>query len=299
MRKRETGNDQPLGGLQADEMGFGKTVMMLATMVANQPGSEDSKCTLIVCTPALLTQWMDELIKHVESGIFPQVIRYQSSTGIAVFGHQCESYMANANVVLTTYQEILRSYPKYKPPKEIILPESKLKWWTEAYNKNRGLLHRIHFFRIILDEAQAIKNHKSQTSIACRGLMAKHRWAISGTPIQNIMEELYPFFKFLRVKHTGTFDVFKENFCDRDSEDSKFRLHSFLKKFMIRRNHKNTLFGAPLVKLPEISQATYTIDFNVVERAIYEIVKTRYIKRINNRSKEGTLEKSYRNVLVG
>lgn len=68
---------------------------------------------------------------------------------------------------------------------------------------------------------------------------------------------------------------------------------------MIRRNHKNTLFGAPLVKLPEISQATYTIDFNVVERAIYEIVKTRYIKRINNRSKEGTLEKSYRNVLVG
>lgn len=199
--------------------------------------------------------------------------------------------------LITPTSKVVKSYPKYKPPKEIVIPEMKEAWWTKAYEENRDLLHRIHFYRVVLDEAQAIKNHGSHTSKACRALMCKHRWALSGTPIQNSVEELYPYFKFFRVQHTGSFEVFKENFCGED-KDSQDRLQCMLKQFLIRRTYKNQLFGAPILKLPEITQKTYSIEFNAVERTIYEAVSKRYIQHINNRSRAGTLEKSYRNVLT-
>lgn len=234
-----------------------------------------------------------------------------------MFGRRSESIISKASVVLTTYQEashkslnracyfeadnvklkVVKSYPKYNPPKEIVLPEMKEAWWKAAYEENRDLLHKIHFYRVILDEAQAIKNHESQTSKACRALMCKHRWALSGTPIQNKVDELYPYFKFFRVKHTGSFEVFKENFCGED-EGSQNRLSCMLKQLMIRRTYKNQIFGAPILKLPEITQKTYSIEFNAVERIIYEAVNKRFIRHINNRSRAGTLEKSYRNVMT-
>lgn len=299
MRERETGTVHPLGGLQADQMGFGKTVMMIATILANPPGPHDSKCTLIVCTPAILTQWMDEISLHVEHGVLPHIFRFQASTCLATFGKNCEPVLSNANIILTTYQEVVRSYPRHKFPKGLTTAEQKENWWKGIYERKRGILHKIHFFRVVLDEAQAIKNHKSFTSIACRALMAKHRWALSGTPIFNTLEELYPYFKFLRVNHTGNFEVFQENFCNSDNEDSMPRLHTFLKQLMLRRTHKHQLFGAPIVPMPRNTQVTLTIEFNSVERAIYEAYKKNAIEIINTNSRAGTLEKIYSNVLVG
>ena len=299
MHENETGTIEPLGGLQADVMGLGKTVMMIATILANPPGPNDSKCTLIVCTPSLLAQWMDEIEKHVEKGVFPQIIRYQASTSEVTFGRNIETALKNANIILTSYQEVVKSYPRYRPPKHLKTAEQVQSWWEPILLKQRGLLHKIHFFRVVLDEAQAIKNHKSYTSVACRALMAKHRWALSGTPIHNSVEELYPYFKFLRVKFTGDFDSFKTNFCDSNNSDSVRRLHTFLKRFMIRRTYKSKFLGAPIVTLPKNTQHTRIIEFNCVERAIYETVKHRYIEIINEDLRAGTLEKSYTHVLVG
>ena len=299
MHERETGNDQPLGGLQADEMGFGKTVMMIAAILANPPGPNDSKCTLIVCTPALLTQWINEIERHVEEGILPEVIRYQESPTMLMYGRNSESKISKANIVLTTYQEVVRSYPKSSPPQKFTTAEESRSWWMPIWQKQRGLLHRIPFFRVVLDEAQFIKNYKSQTSIACRALMSKHRWAMSGTPIYNTIGELFPYFRFLRLKHTGTFDEFQKNFCNLKIPDSLPRIHAFLKQIMTRRTHKDRLFGAPLVVMPENHQATVSIEFNLVERAIYERLQRRYIEVINNHSRAGMLEKSYHHMLVG
>ena len=67
---------------------------------------------------------------------------------------------------------------------------------------------------------------------------------------------------------------------------------------MIRRTIKDQLFGSPIVKLPRIDEKTHFIEFNVVERVIYEAVKNRYIEQINHESRAGTLEKSQRNVLT-
>ena len=71
-----------------------------------------------------------------------------------------------------------------------------------------------------------------------------------------------------------------------------------LLEFMLRRTHGDEMFGAPLLKLPSAHQSTYFVDFNAVERSIYEIVRDRFTKKINARSKNGELKKSYSNAMV-
>ncbi|KAK5124089.1 hypothetical protein LTR16_003635, partial [Cryomyces antarcticus] len=122
MRERELDSEPPFGGLNADEMGFGKTVMMIASMVANKPGpDEPNKTTLIVATPALLMQWYNELIKFTDSGSLGRIIIY--TRGPKIFGPESFEVMMgvlkDADIVLTTYPEVQMSYPKYKPPEEL------------------------------------------------------------------------------------------------------------------------------------------------------------------------------------
>ena len=113
MRERELAFDGIGGGIQADQMGLGKTIMMIATMISNQPSSDDPKCTLIVTTAGLVDQWMKELRKHVDEGVFSSVLRYQYSMGKETFGASLEKTITHTSVALTTYGEVSRSYPKY------------------------------------------------------------------------------------------------------------------------------------------------------------------------------------------
>ena len=209
MRNRENGVDQPLGGICADEMGFGKTVMMIANILDGRPAPKDEiKTTLIVATPPLVTQWMREIELHCEPGMMGEVIRYHA--GARLVSNNTVESLKRSNIILTTYSEVYKSYPKCEYPEELTTQASKETWWKEYFEKHKGPLHRIMFHRVVLDEAQVIKNHQSRTSIACRGLAARHRWAISGTPILNKMEEFFPYLAFLRVKNTGSFETFKK-----------------------------------------------------------------------------------------
>ena len=178
----------------------------------------------------------------------------------------------------------------------------------------RSQIQDIDQYLMCVTEAQVIKNHRSQTSIACRGLMAKHRWAISATPILNEIPELYPYFKFLRLPYTGSYAVFKQNFCVEDSDVCNQRLHSILDQILIRRTYKSQLFELPIIQMPATHQDTITLEFNPVERKIYDIIHRRFIRAINKWvlpcgasmmllskcrfSAEGHLEQSARLVLV-
>ena len=110
---------------------------------------------------------------------------------------------------------------------------------------------------------------------------SRHRWAVTATPIPNSVEEFYPYFKFLQIKETGTFKTFKSNFCNPDDKACTRRLHAMLQQWMIRRLKSDTLLGAPIIKLPPSHQTTVIIDFNAVERIIYDKVYNRYIRAIN------------------
>ena len=202
------------------------------------------------------------------------------------------------DIILTTYGEIINSFPKFNPPQEFVTFTAKREWFKQHLEQRRGLLHRLNFYRIVLDEAQVIKNYLSQTSQAVRALEAKFRWAISGTPILNSVDELYPYFKFLRVKYSGSIEVFRRNFCERGSDICNARVQALLKSFMIRRTHNDTLMGQKLVILPENHVRTVHVDFMRVERAVYDVIRKRFVERINSYSKAGNIKLKYNNVLT-
>ena len=126
----------------------------------------------------------------------------------------------------------------------------------------------------------------------------KYRWALSGTPIQNSLEEFFPYFAFLKVEHTGTFETFKRNFCKKGSALARDRLQVFLQKIMVRRTHKDELFGAPILKLPQINHETVEVEFNEVERSIYRIVESRFVNKIRAYARADAIDKSYQRVFV-
>jgi SNF2 family DNA or RNA helicase len=297
MRRREGAEEEPRGGLMADQMGLGKTLMMLANIVNGlPPANAPVRTTLLVASPNLLTQWDREVNTHTAEKPGLKVMFYRAGTRLD--SNQVFEILRQHDIVLTTYSEVMRSYPKNEPPVECHTTEQKLAWWKETYEKGRGVLHRMQFFRIVLDEAQAIKNHTGRTSIACRALMAYHRWALSGTPILNSLTELYPYFKFLNVPHTGSFKIFKNNYCDKHNPENAERLLLRLNQFMIRRTHSDVMFGAPILKLPRATQVTHWCEFNSIERSIYDIVCHRFAECINTWSSRGELEKSYSNAMV-
>lgn len=156
----------------------------------------------------------------------------------------------------------------------------------------------VKFHRIILDEAQAIKNHESRTSKCCRQLSAKYKWVLSGTPLSNRMEELFPYFHFLGVEGSSTFGQFQHNYAKRNDKTMQ-RLDTMLRAVMIRRTGSSRLFGAPLVSLPALDHQTVIIDFNPVERTIYTVVRQRFISRINDWSRSNNkITQISKNILV-
>ncbi|PIA88970.1 DNA repair protein RAD5 [Cercospora beticola] len=310
MRKRENELHEPRGGILADEMGLGKTVMMLANIINGKSSNPQQKCTLIVASPALCNQWEAEIQKHTLSKNNDRHVEHAIKHGIKVVvqhraGHRISSNadivrerIVEADICLTTYGEICKSYPKPQVPAHLVTAAQKDAWWKDHYEKEKGVFHRLKFHRVVLDEAQAIKNHKGHTSLACRAVQATHYWAITGTPIMNRLTEFYPYFKFLREPNTGSFRIFKENFCTPDDPDGTARLAVFLRKIMIRRTHLDTLFGAKLVDLPQPKQTVVWLSFNETERQIYEIVRARFIQRINTISKNenGVLVQHYNHI---
>jgi len=302
MRKRENAKQAPRGGILGDEMGLGKTIMMLCNIVNGKP-LHATKChtTLIVASAALVSQWRQEIADKVHTdrekkyGI-GRVKEYHASAQIK--SNQELEELQECDIVLTTYTQVQKSYPKSEIPAKYTTAQQKAEWWKNHYEKERGALHRIEWHRVVLDEAHVIKNHKSLTSVACRALDAKHHWAMSGTIILNRVDEFYSTFKFLREPHTGTLKLFRNNFCSFNDPSGLEKLDVFLRKFMIRRTHLDTFFNARLLDLPQPKQTILWLDFNEIERNVYEIVKARFITRINSFSKSGDLDKQYGYVFV-
>ena len=299
LRDRENGGTKPHGGMVCDEMGFGKTITMLANILDGKPDPQSPvRTTLIVATPSLLGQWMDEIDKHFEPGVMGRVLRYHS--GARLHSNDPIGDLKSYDIILTTYAEVRQSYPVYKPPMHLISEQAKNKWWQEFYREKVGYLHQIKFFRVILDEAQAIKNYQSLTSTACRQLIAHYKWCISGTPVQNYVDELYSYFSFLRVPHTGDFSTFSHNYLESRTSHSMVnteKLSKMLQAILLRRTHVDQILNAPIVVLPGIEHDTVLLEFNEVERAIYKLIKSKFINVINSYSKSGTLNTQYRNVL--
>lgn len=294
MCDRENSAQRPFGGMLCDDMGLGKTIQTIACMVDRRPPqSAKHKTTLIVVPANLMTQWLDEIGKHTNKA-FDRVLVYRSGNRPMTLDPVADLEACDA--VITSYNEVSRSYPRCKPPAHLTTDAMKDAWWYEYYDKHRGTLHRMYFYRIVLDEAHYIKTHNSRQSLACRALAGQHRWCLTGTPIQNGLDEFYPYFSFLKVKNTGDQQTFVKNYCKKGSRVTMDRLKTILAQVMLRRTHRDKFMNRPILSLPKLQEKTTEVEFNKVERAIYTIVRNRFLSRIN--CLPGPLAKNHRNIFV-
>ncbi|KAM1033287.1 hypothetical protein TB2_036290 [Malus domestica] len=279
--------------------------------------------TLVVCPTSVLRQWAEELQNKVTEKANLSVLVY----------HGCNRTrdpleLAKHDVVLTTYSIVSMEVPKqplvddddeekgkrdeYDGPHY----SKKRKYPQNSANKGskskKGLesavldsvarpLAKVAWFRVVLDEAQSIKNHRTQVARACWGLRAKRRWCLSGTPIQNAIDDLYSYFRFLKY---DPYAVYK-SFCstikvpiNRNPTKGYRKLQAVLKTIMLRRTKGTLLDGEPIITLPPKSIELKRVEFSKEERDFYSRLEADSRAQFEEYAAAGTVKQNYVNILL-
>lgn len=303
LQSRELPESPVTGGLLCDDMGLGKTVQSIALILTRQydkkilkehdalvaEGDSDMllkkksnsndkaekvdkeetkekvkkiyKSTLVIAPVALATQWADEI--KTKAPQLKVTVHYGKSRA------ESSSELKKYDVVISTYQ--------------ILMGE----WQSE------GPLFDRRWWRIILDEAHTIKNKDSKTAKACFALEAYSRWCLTGTPVQNNINELFSFIKFLKVSPMDNYkfwtDQIAKPMADGAGLTAMHRLQGILKGIMLRRTKdvlKKTNIG-----LPKRTVHRELLEFSPNERQVYDLISSRIGGKIASIAESG--KKSY------
>ncbi|KAI1103966.1 SNF2 family N-terminal domain-containing protein [Jackrogersella minutella] len=234
------------GGLLADEMGLGKTLTTLALVATssnNENENSGTHMTLIVCPMTTITCWQDQIERHFKKGS----LTYQVYHGSAK--DDDAAALRKFHVVITTYDTLRTGLPA-------------------------GLLHSIDWHRVVLDEAHIVRNRTTKIFQAVNTLKAKHRWCLTGTPIQNRLEDLGSLVEFLKVDPFDNPRAFRDTFLnsvDNDKQRRWERLRLLVKSISLRRTKK--VLDADL-KLPLRRETVQWVNMDDEEKAIYDLVQT-------------------------
>jgi hypothetical protein len=202
--KKERGSTK--GGILADAMGLGKTIQALALICANPSTNPACKTTLIIAPVALMRQWEDEIERHVHPRHRLSVHLYHGNGKNADFAR-----LRQYDIVLTTFGSLTSEYKQRESSKEAMLNDQELRnpsMRRKAKDRLALLGQECMWYRIIIDEAHNIKNRNSKASKACADLMAKHRLCMTGTPMMNSVDELFPLLRFLKAEPYCTWTKF-------------------------------------------------------------------------------------------
>ncbi|KAJ5496418.1 hypothetical protein N7463_008405 [Penicillium fimorum] len=271
MRDRENSEEEPNGGLLCDEMGLGKTLTALATIAQENFTVRSKVPTLIIVPRSLASQWIDQVSLHCVKRISDDILEHYpgSRTG----QKDVVKAMNKRLIVITTYEEVCSSHPRLKIPVTIRSPEEREAWREEEYESRAGPLHKVEWHRIILDEAHLIKNKNSATSIAVRALKGKFKWAMSGTPLHNGVEELYPYLHFIYTSQRMEYKSFLRKYSNGLDEILETVLH--------RSTYTTRILGKPIVTLPGISNRVVEVELCPAERLLYREIQDLGIAMIN------------------
>jgi len=226
------------GGILADDMGLGKTIQVLALLQSRRARRQSKGPSLIVVPRSLVFNWIQEAEK------FCPRLRVLDYTGTG--RHMTRDDFPDYDLIVTTYGTLR----------------------TDIVD-----LSQVLFDYVILDEAQAIKNADSQAAKAARLLHGRHRLAMSGTPIENHLGELWSIFEFLNPGMLGTASVFKKHASGASAADEGARslLARALRPFILRRTKKQVVED-----LPDKVEQTLFCDLEPEQRQIYEELKAHY-----------------------
>lgn len=207
MRSME--DSEKKGGILADDMGLGKTIQAIALMVTHRPTDRERWPTLIVAPVSLMQQWKRETQRMLKRG------RHQMSAYILHGDRSKRSFtdLKQYDVVLTTYGTLASEYKR----KEKYEQDEREGRNAVDFNTRKNTLPVLgpisKWHRVILDEAQCIKNRNTKSAQAACRLNATYRWCMSGTPMMNNVEELHSLLRFLRVRPYNSLEKF--NFVRR------------------------------------------------------------------------------------
>ncbi len=243
-----------LGGILADDMGLGKTVQVL-TLIKSLP---DDGPALVVCPRTLLYNWAAEIEK------FYPGTRFLIYHGSPEERERLRNDFYKEQIIITTY---------------------------DIVNRDQKAFQEFRFNYCILDEAQHIKNHQSQRSKMIKKIRTRYRLVITGTPIENSLDELWSIFDFLMPGYLGSKQKFTSQYVTPLKKDGGKEVLHLLKlkvgPFILRRRKEEVLRELPekvisfqKVFMTKLQEDTY--------RAILEQAKQEVLESISNKGLEGS-----------
>jgi superfamily II DNA or RNA helicase len=248
------------GGCLADDMGVGKTAQVLALLETRRElraAGELLNPSLVVMPRSLVFNWKQEAER------FTPQLRVLDYTGLA---RSSEDFSA-ADVVLTTYGTLRRDALRLKD---------------------------LQFDYVILDEAQAVKNAGTESAKAVRLLRGSHRLALSGTPVENHLGELWALFEFLNPGMLGAASVFRlaGEEAHKPGEETRQMLAGALRPFILRRTKEQVAR-----ELPSKTEQTVYCEMKPVQRKLYNELRQHYQNALLHRIDSQGMAKSKIQVL--
>lgn len=244
--------DNNLNGCLADDMGLGKTLQTIGMLNLVYPA--ERKPTLLVMPRSLLFNWQNEVERFSPR---LKVYTYYGNT-------RDMSEALRHQLILTTYAIVRNDIETFKEQQ---------------------------FHYIILDESQNIKNVSAQSTQAIYMLKAEHRLALSGTPIENNLTELYSLFRFLNPTMFGTLDDFNQRYTNpiqkEGDNDAMLSLRRKIFPFMLRRLKRDVLKD-----LPDRIDKTLYVEMNPDQARFYEQRRIYYKEQVGRHIQAEGVQKS-------
>lgn len=223
------------GGILADDMGLGKTLQMISVLLAAKE-NEQSGTALIVSPASLVYNWKEEFAKFAPMLNVTLVVGNQDERADIIHNYQ------DSDVLVTSYDLLKRDIAEYEGTK---------------------------FTYQVLDEAQYIKNHSTAAAKSVKLINSKHRYALTGTPIENRLSELWSIFDYLMPGFLYGYDTFRKQFetpivkCKEDVASE--RLKKMVAPFILRR-----LKGDVLKDLPDKMEEVRYARLEAEQQQLYD-----------------------------
>lgn len=313
-------------GKQTEETSDSKPISEVSASLPEFRRRRPAAGTLVVCPASVLRQWARELDEKVSEEAKLSVCLYHGGSRT-----KDPVELAKYDVVLTTYSIVTNEVPKQplvdddegderngekyglssefsvnkkrKKPSNVSKRGKKGRKGIDSssIDYDCGPLARVGWFRVILDEAQTIKNHRTQVARACCSLRAKRRWCLSGTPIQNAIDDLYSYFRFLKYDPYAVYKSFYNTIkvpISRNSVHGYKKLQAVLRAIMLRRTKGTLIDGTPIINLPPKTICLSKVDFSSEERAFYSKLEADSRSQFKEYAAAGTVNQNYANILL-
>lgn len=272
------------GGILADEMGLGKTLQMIALVKSLRDSGQLGGPVLVVCPASLVFNWADEFARFAPdvpvcalegSRAHREALLFRATQGIdegRVLG--CGD---DAGEDARTTGERIAGASSADVPCVIVA----------SYDRVRidgAQLARVEWGLVVLDEAQYIKNHATISARSVKSLDALHRFALTGTPIENRLSELWSIFDFLMPGLLSTYESFRSRYeqpiLDGD-ERALERLQALVGHFIMRRMKQDVL-----TDLPDKDESIVYTQLEDEQMKLYRALEQRLRESINSRTRQ-------------